>query len=32
MIGEGHSTDVLGTLTYVSPKLDEFQFVKFWSI
>jgi len=31
MIGEGHSTDVLGTLTYVSPKLDEFQFVKFWS-
>lgn len=31
MIGEGHSTDVLGTLTYVTPKLDEFQFVKFWS-
>jgi cyclohexa-1,5-dienecarbonyl-CoA hydratase len=31
MIGEGHSTDVLGTLTYVSPKLDAFQFVKFWS-
>jgi cyclohexa-1,5-dienecarbonyl-CoA hydratase len=31
MIGEGHSTDVLGTLTYVAPKLDEFQFVKFWS-
>ncbi len=31
MIGEGHSTDVLGTLTYATPKLDEFQFVKFWS-
>jgi cyclohexa-1,5-dienecarbonyl-CoA hydratase len=31
MISEGHTSELLGTLTYVAPKLDEFQFVKFWS-
>jgi cyclohexa-1,5-dienecarbonyl-CoA hydratase len=31
MISEGQTADLLGTLTYVAPKLDEFQFVKFWS-
>jgi cyclohexa-1,5-dienecarbonyl-CoA hydratase len=31
MIAEGHTAELLGTLTYVAPKLDEFQFVKFWS-
>ena len=31
MISEGHTGELLGTLTYVAPKLDEFQFVKFWS-
>jgi len=31
MIGESHTADLLGTLTYVAPKLDEFQFVKFSS-
>ncbi len=31
MISDSPSADVLGTLTYVAPKLDEFQFVKFWS-
>jgi len=29
MISEGHTAELLGTLTYVSPHLDEFQFVKF---
>jgi len=31
MISEGHTSELLGTLTCVAPKLDEFQFVKFWS-
>jgi cyclohexa-1,5-dienecarbonyl-CoA hydratase len=31
MIGNGHSAEVLGTLACAVPKLNEFQFVKFWS-
>jgi cyclohexa-1,5-dienecarbonyl-CoA hydratase len=31
MISEGHTAGLLGTLTYVTPKLDDFQFVRFRS-
>lgn len=31
MVNDTHSVEVLGTLTYVAPKLDDFQFVKFRS-
>ncbi len=31
MLNDGQAVEVLGTLTYVAPKLDEFQFVKFRS-